>query len=94
MISMFNKLKQYKDLRSQAKSMQDELAQETVTVEKGGIKIDMDGNMKVTSVSVNKELSHEDIEKNMVEAINEATKKAQKVMAQKMQEMGGMPGMQ
>ena len=91
---MFNKLKQYKDLRSQAKSMQDELAQETVTVEKGGIKIDMDGNMKVTSVSVNKELSHEDIEKNMVEAINEATKKAQKVMAQKMQEMGGMPGMQ
>lgn len=74
--------------------MQDELAQETITMEKGGIKIDMDGNMKVTSVSINKEMSTEEIEKAMADCINEAIKKAQKVMAQKMQEMGGMPGMQ
>ncbi|HMB65652.1 MAG TPA: YbaB/EbfC family nucleoid-associated protein [Patescibacteria group bacterium] len=91
---MFNKLKQYKDLRSQAKSMQDELAKETVTVEKNGIKIEMDGNMKVTSVTIDKELSHEQIQSAMTESINEAIKKAQKMMAQKMQEMGGMPGMQ
>ncbi|HMB65426.1 MAG TPA: YbaB/EbfC family nucleoid-associated protein [Patescibacteria group bacterium] len=91
---MFNKLKQYKDLRSQAKSMQDELAKETITAEKNGIKIDMDGNMKVTSVSISKELSHEQIQSSMAECINDAIKKAQKQMAQKMQEMGGMPGMQ
>lgn len=91
---MFNKLKQYKDLRSQAKSMQDELAKETVTVEKNGIKIEMDGNMKVSSVIISKELSHEQIQGSMADCINEAIKKAQKMMAQKMQEMGGMPGMQ
>jgi len=74
--------------------MQDELAKETVTVEKNGIKIEMDGNMKVTSVTIDKELSHEQIQSAMTESINEAIKKAQKMMAQKMQEMGGMPGMQ
>lgn len=91
---MFNKLKQYKDLRSQAKSMQEELAKETVTVDKSGIKIEMDGNMKVTSVKIDKELSHDQIQSAMADCFNEAIKKAQKMMAQKMQEMGGMPGMQ
>ena len=36
---MFNKLKQFKDLRSQAKTMQDALAKESVTEEKNGVKI-------------------------------------------------------
>jgi DNA-binding protein YbaB len=91
---MFNKLKQYKDLRSQAKSLQDSLSQETVTAEKNGVKVTMDGNMKVTSLSLNQELSKEAQENAAVDCINDAVKKTQKLMAQKMQEMGGMPGMQ
>ncbi len=91
---MFNKLKQYKDLRSQAKTMQDALSEETVTQETKGIKITMDGNMKVKSVEIQDNLDKKSIESNLAEAFNEAVKKAQKKMAQKMQEMGGMPGMQ
>ncbi len=90
---MFNKMKQFKEMRSQAKTMQEKLAQETVTVEKSGIKVVMDGNMKVTSVAINPEMDHKAIEKTMTDNINEAIKKTQKLMAQKMQEMGGLPGM-
>ena len=34
---MFNKLKQFKDLRQQAKTVQSALAQESVTEEKNGV---------------------------------------------------------
>lgn len=91
---MFNKLKQYKDLRSQAKTMQDALGEETVTQETRGVKITMDGNMKVKSVEIQDNLDKKSIESATTECFNEAVKKAQKKMAQKMKEMGGMPGMQ
>lgn len=91
---MFNKLKQYKDLRSQAKSMQEKLANETVTAEKGGVKVVMDGNMKVVSLKIDENLAKESLEGVIVDCMNDAIKKTQKLMAQKMQEMGGMPGMQ
>ncbi len=91
---MFNKLKQYKDLRGQAKKMQDELSKETVTVEKNGVKIVMNGNMQVESISIDKEASGESLEKSIKDCFNDALKKTQRKMAQKMQEMGGMPGMQ
>ena len=48
---MFNKLKALKDLRSQAKTMQNALAGETITVEKGGVKLVMNGNMEVTELT-------------------------------------------
>ena len=90
---MFNKLRHLKDLRSQAKQMQNALAKESVTVEKRGIKIVMDGNLEITSINIEDEASKEDLEKNLKEAINEAIKKTQRLMAQKMQEMGGFPGL-
>jgi DNA-binding protein YbaB len=91
---MFNKLKQYKDLRSQAKSIQETLANETVTTEKGGVKVVMDGNMKVVSLKIGEDVAKESLESTITDCINDAIKKTQKLMAQKMQEMGGMPGMQ
>lgn len=90
---MFNKLKQIKDLRSQAKRMQNVLSQESVTVEKNGVKLTINGNLEVTSININNGLSRESIENSMKEVINEAVKKTQKIMAQKMQEMGGFPGL-
>ncbi|MFH0840711.1 MAG: YbaB/EbfC family nucleoid-associated protein [bacterium] len=89
---MFNKLKQIKDLRSQAKTMQGILAKETVTEESHGITITMDGNMEVKSVKVS-DSAKNNLEQNIQEAINETIKKAQRVMAKKMQEMGQMPGL-
>lgn len=91
---MFNKLKQFKDLRDQAKKMQNALSGETITAEKGGVKIVMNGNMEITSVTINEGLAKESLESMVQGAVNDAIKKTQRVMAQKMQEMGGLPGLQ
>jgi len=90
---MFNKLKHLKDLRSQAKTMQNALAGETVTIEKKGVKIIMNGNMEVTSLTLNNELPKDSLESITKDVINDAVKKTQRLMAQKMQEMGGFPGL-
>jgi len=89
---MFNKLKQLKDLRSQAKSLQNILAQETIESEKGGIKIVMNGNLEVQSVTINEDVAKSSLEGILKDLINDTIKKTQKIMARKMQEMGGMPG--
>lgn len=89
---MFNKLKQIKDLRSQAKTMQTALASETITHEKSGVSITMDGNMTVMNLTIaDKNIS--DLERVLADCYNEAIKKAQKLMAKKMQEMGGLPNL-
>ena len=90
---MFSKLKQFKDLRSQAKTMQDALSQETITEESNGVKIVLNGNMEVMSLTLNPSLSNESQEDTVKKVINEAIKKTQRVMAKKMQDMGGFPGM-
>lgn len=87
---MFNKLKYIKDLRDQAKIMQNTLGQENFTVEKNGVTLQMNGNMEITGLTINNEMPKEKMEKTLVELINDAIKKAQKIMAQKMQEMGGI----
>ncbi len=90
---MFNKLKQFKDLRSQAKTMQNALAQETVTEERNGVKISLNGNMEITELILNPDLSTEDQTRAIKSCFNDALKKTQRLMAKKMQEMGGMPGL-
>jgi DNA-binding YbaB/EbfC family protein len=98
---MFDKIKELKNLRDQAKQVKETLAQETVQAEAhhGQVSIIMDGNMEVKSTEINSDLLHpdkkEDLEKAIKEATNDAVKKAQRVMAQKMQSMGGLnlPGL-
>lgn len=90
---MFNKLKQFKDLRSKAKTMQSALAEETITEERNGVKIVLNGNLEVLEVSINKDLNKAEQESTLKSCFNEAVKKAQKVMAKKLQEMGGLPGL-
>jgi DNA-binding protein YbaB len=90
---MFNKLKQFRDLRSQAKTLQSALAQESITIEKNGVKITMNGNMEITQLVINDGIAKESLEKIIADCVNEAIKKIQRVMAQKMQEMGGLPGL-
>lgn len=90
---MFNKLKQLKDLRDQAKKMQNALSGETVTTEKNGLVITMDGNMQINGVKINSDLSKEAMASAIKDAVNDAIKQTQKLMARKMQEMGGFPGL-
>ncbi len=88
---MFNKLKQFKDLRSQAKTLQNALSQESITVEKGGIKVVINGNLEITQIIINEDLAKDSLEGMLTECLNEAIKKVQRLMAQKMQQMGGLP---
>ena len=90
---MFSKLKQLKDLRDQAKKMQNALGGETITSEKNGIKVKMNGNMEVIELNINPDLSKESLENILKDCINDAMRQTQKLMARKMQEMGGFPGL-
>ena len=99
-MAVFSKLKQFKDLRDQAKEMQDVLAKETVYADAnhGKVQIIMDGNQHASGVSIDNEYftlsKKQDLQKNMTEAINSAVKKAQMAMAKKAKEMGkiDLPG--
>ncbi|OGH89478.1 MAG: hypothetical protein A2469_01480 [Candidatus Magasanikbacteria bacterium RIFOXYC2_FULL_40_16] len=94
---MLNKLKQFRDLRTQAKEMQDTLGKESVTVKAAGDKIvmTMDGNLKMTGLAIDEELLAPDKKAKLQDAIkdahSDAMKKMQRIMAMKMKEMGGLP---
>jgi len=90
---MFSKLKQFKDLRSQAKTMQNALAQETITEERNGVKVVLNGNMEVMTLTINENLSKNAQEEALKHCFNDALKRTQRIMAKKMQDMGGFPGM-
>lgn len=94
---MFQKLKQFKDMRDQAKHLQDMLGKETVTADaaSGKVVITMDGNLALTGLSIDDELLSPDKKDKLQSALKEAhadaLKKMQRIMAMKMKEMGGMP---
>ncbi len=90
---MFNKLKKFRDLRSQAKTMQSALAEEKISEEKSGVKVAFNGNLELIELSLNDSLSKEELERVLKSCLNEAIKKTQKLMAKKMQAMGGLPGL-
>ncbi|PIZ95208.1 MAG: hypothetical protein COX81_01530 [Candidatus Magasanikbacteria bacterium CG_4_10_14_0_2_um_filter_37_12] len=94
---MFNKLKQFKDIRTQAKTIQSALADESITVKEAGDKVvlTMDGNMKLTALAIDDDLMNADSKDKLIKAIKDAhesaMKKMQRIMAMKMKEMGGFP---
>ena len=90
---MFNKLKQFKDLRDKAKTMQSALAEETISQERNGVKVSLNGNLEITEIKLNPDLSQSSQEDALKSCLNEAIKKAQKIMAKKLQDMGGFPGL-
>lgn len=99
---MFQKLKQYKDLRDSAKDAQNVLSQETVHADAVGGKINIiiDGNQKIVSLDIDESLftkeNKEKVEKGVKDAIESANKKLQRVMLKKIQsgelKMPDLPG--
>jgi DNA-binding YbaB/EbfC family protein len=94
---MFTKLKQFKEMRNQAKDLQGKLAAEFASGEAAGGKvvITMDGNLTMTALAIDDELMSPDkkdrLEAAVKEAHGHAVKKIQRIMATKMKEMGGLP---
>lgn len=91
-MSMFSKLNQIKELRSQAKEMQKTLGQENEEVTYGGVKLKMDGNQNLTACEIDPELLSRDkkqqLEKNIMKAHEDLIKKIHKVMAKKIKDSG------
>lgn len=98
-MSMFSKLKQFKDLREQGKKLQGALAGESVTVKTFGDKVTLtvDGNLGITNINIDPEVLSPNnkikLESAIKDAHSDAMKKMQRIIAGKMQEMGGFPGM-
>jgi DNA-binding YbaB/EbfC family protein len=93
-MSVFSKLKQFKDLREQGKKLQESLSTESATVQSGGVTLTMDGNFQLTGVAIDDELLNpakkEKLQNALKDAHGDAIKKMQRIMATKMQEMGGL----
>ncbi len=91
-MSMFSKLNQIKELRTQAKEMQKTLGQESEEVSYGGVKLKMDGNQNLTSCQIDPELldknKKDELEKNIIKAHEELIKKIHRVMAKKIKDSG------
>ena len=93
---MFSQLKQFKQMRDQAKTLQQTLSTEHVesTAAWNKIKIQMDGNLSVQSVDIDPELLTADnkqkVQDGLKEAFNDGIKKLQKIMATKLKEQGGL----
>jgi DNA-binding protein YbaB len=81
---MFQQLKQIQKLQQ----IQNALKNEKVEQEKNGVKVKMNGKLEVEDVELNPALSIDDQEKAVKDCINDAMKKMQLVVAQKMQSMG------
>ena len=94
-MSVFSKLKQFKNMRDQGKKLQGALAGESVTTHNGGVAVTMDGNLQLIGVAIDDELlkpeKKERLQNAIKDAHGDALKKMQRIMASKMQEMGGMP---
>ncbi len=100
-MSMFTKLKQFKDLRDQGKKLQETLSGESATANNFGstVSITMNGNMQITEIKIAPEMLSLDKKEKLESAIKDVhadvLKKVQKIMASKMQESGfSLPGME
>lgn len=87
---MFNKLKQFKDLRNQAKNIKNTLSQQQIEIDKNGIKLVMDGNQNILSLKIDPNLNIQQIEDIMPSVINEAIKKVQHTMVETMKSLRGI----
>lgn len=91
---MFNKLKQFKDIKDKAKTIQAALAQETAegSAAWGKVKIRIDGNQQVLDVSIDPSMMDDrsKLEGSIKDAMNDAIKKIQQVMSTKLKDIGGL----
>jgi len=80
---MFDKLKKIQQL----KEIRDSLEKEKVEIEKEGIRILVNGKMEIEEVKLNPGLDQEKQERIVKDCFNEAIKKIQMAVAQKMMQM-------
>ena len=91
--NMFNKLKQFKNLRDQAKKLQNELKvkEAEVSAMGGKIKIKVNGNQEVTAVTLDPEVlqpaNQQKLQDGIKSAVNDAIEKTKRMMMDHMSTM-------
>lgn len=83
---MFEKFKQAKKL----KDLKSNLSKEKETCEKGGVKVVVNGQMKVESIDIDSEVDEKKAQELVKECTNEALQSVQKKAAKMMQGKGGL----
>ncbi len=90
---MFNKLKQFKDIRDKAKVIQEALQGESAegSAGWGKVKVVVNGLQQIMSVSIDQDAMSDrtKLEGYIKDAANEAMQKIQKQIGLKMKDMGG-----
>lgn len=96
---MQNMLKKAKKMQEEMQKMQDELRQKTVDVSVGGgaVSLSMSGDKLITSLKISKDAINpndsEMLEDLITTAVNEASKKADEMIAQGMSKVTGGLGL-
>jgi DNA-binding protein YbaB len=92
---MFQKLKQFKDMRDESKKMKAMLDEIVVVGGSSGNKvmITMNGSHEVMGVQIEDGTEKTVIEQGVKAALEDANKKLQGELMKKMQEMGGLGGL-
>jgi DNA-binding YbaB/EbfC family protein len=90
-MSVFNKLKEFKDMRSSAKKAQEILSSETITGQGawGKILIEMSGTFEIKKVTIDDTLlgKKDDLQNGVKDAMTDAVKKVQFVLFKKRKEL-------
>jgi DNA-binding protein YbaB len=92
---MFQKLKQFKEMRDQGKQMK-EMMDAIVVVGSGArnkIMVTLNGSHEVLGVQIEEGMGKSDMESGVKDAFTDANKKLQQELMKKMQEMGGIGGL-
>lgn len=74
---MFDKLKKLNELRS----LQNDIKKERVEVTKNGVRVVMDGGLDIVELTLNPNLDIKTQERMVIDAIQEAKDKIQKIIA-------------
>ncbi len=80
---MWDQMKQAKELYQ----LQKELQKEKIEVEEKGVKVVVNGKMEVEDIFLNTEITKEEQERALKNCLNEAFRKIQMNLAQKMQSL-------
>jgi len=80
---MFDNLKKFQQLKEVKKALE----KERIDLEKQGVKVSMNGKMEIEEIKLNPELDLTQQEVAVKDCINEAVKKLQMILAQKMMQM-------
>jgi DNA-binding protein YbaB len=96
-MGLFDQAKDLYKLQKQAKQIKQQLKNLHIEAEVNGIIVTISGEMEVMDVKIPKEMmsteKHDQLQKDLLAAINKAMKKAQEVAAEKMRGMMGGMGM-